>query len=48
MLSKALSWIIIGGMVVGVFWWVMDPVGFAQNPVINFFRGLSGWTPGRR
>jgi hypothetical protein len=48
MLSKTFSWIIIVVVVTGVIWWMVDPAGFSQNPVINFFRGLSGWTPGRR
>ena len=48
MLSKYLSGIIIVTVVVSVIWWLLDPVGFAQNPVITFFKGLSNWTPGHR
>jgi len=48
MLSKTLSGIVIFTVGVSVIWWWLDPVSFAQNPIITFFKGLSNWTPGHR
>jgi len=41
MLTKTLAFIIIGSCVIGAVWWWLDPVGFANNPILSFFRDLS-------
>ena len=41
MLTKTLAFAIIGAFVVGVVWWLVDPVGFANNPVIVYLKNVS-------
>jgi hypothetical protein len=41
MFTKAVGWGIVALCLVTVAWWLMDPLGFANNPVIVYLRGLS-------
>jgi hypothetical protein len=41
MLTKTLAFIVIGSCVIGLGWWYFDPAGFANNPVLGFFKDLS-------
>ena len=41
MLTKTLATIIIGAAAISAVWWWVDPVGFANNPVLSFFKDLS-------
>jgi hypothetical protein len=36
MLSKTFAWGVIGVMAIGVAWWLLDPVGFSQNPLFTW------------
>jgi hypothetical protein len=47
MLTKTLAWLVISLFVVLIVWWWLNPVGFSQNPVITWFRGLSMPLPER-
>ena len=40
-MGKLLGWFAIGGTVLLVGWYVLDPVSFAQNPLMSFLRDLS-------
>jgi hypothetical protein len=41
MLTKTLAWGVVALCVISVVWWWLDPVGFANNPVLSFFKDLS-------
>jgi len=41
MLTKTLAYGIIALFVVSVAWWLVDPVGFANNPVIAYLKNVS-------
>jgi hypothetical protein len=41
MLTKTLAWGVVLVCVVSAVWWLVDPVGFSQNPVFSFLRRLS-------
>jgi hypothetical protein len=41
MLHKTLGWTIAAVCAVGVVWWLLDPVGFANNPVISYLKRIS-------
>jgi hypothetical protein len=45
-LTKAFGWAIAAVLAVSLVWWWFDPVGFARNPVFNWFRQLSVPMPG--
>jgi hypothetical protein len=47
MLTKTLAWLVISLFVVSIVWWWLDPVGFSQNPVVTWFKGLSSLLPER-
>jgi hypothetical protein len=36
MLSKSFAWVVIGIVGVAAAWWLLDPVGFSQNPVFSW------------
>jgi len=36
MLSKTFAWGVIGVVGIAVVWWLLDPVGFAQNPLFTW------------
>jgi hypothetical protein len=40
-LTKTLAFGTIAVFVVGVAWWLIDPVGFANNPVIAYLKNVS-------
>lgn len=40
-MGKLLGWLAIGGTVVLVGWYLMDPVGFGQNPLISILKDVS-------
>lgn len=40
MLTKTLAWGVIGVVVIGGAWWYLDPVGFAQNPLLRWLNDL--------
>jgi hypothetical protein len=41
MLVKTLGWAIVSLCVASVVWWLVDPVGFASNPVFSYLKRLS-------
>jgi hypothetical protein len=47
MLTKTLAWLVIPLFVLSIVWWWLDPVGFSQNPVITWFKGLHAPLPER-
>ena len=47
MLTKTLAWLVISLFVMLIVWWWLDPVGFSQNPVITWFKGLHSPLPER-
>jgi hypothetical protein len=47
MVAKTLGWLVVALVVALVAWWWLDPVGFAENPVFKWFKGLSVPLPGR-
>jgi hypothetical protein len=47
MVTKTLAWLVISVSVILIGWWWLDPVGFSQNPVLTWFRGLSFPMPQR-
>jgi hypothetical protein len=47
MVHKTLAWLVISLLVVLIAWWWLDPVGFSQNPVVTWFKGLSVPLPER-
>src|ERR1035438_3625640 len=38
MLTKALGWAIVSLCAVCLVWWLLDPTGFASNPVFRFLK----------
>ena len=40
MLSKTFVWGIASVFILSTAWWMLDPVGFSQNPVLGWFREL--------
>jgi hypothetical protein len=38
MLTKGLGWAIVSLGVVCVVWWLLDPTGFANNPVFTYLK----------
>jgi hypothetical protein len=47
MLTKTLPWLVIALAAALAAWWWFDPVGFSQNPVLRWFKGLSVPLPER-
>jgi hypothetical protein len=47
MLTKTLAWLVISLFVISIAWWWLDPVGFSQNAVITWLKGLSMPLPER-
>ena len=47
MRTSMLAWVVFAMFVVLFAWWWFDPVGFSQNPVITWFRGLHSPLPER-
>jgi hypothetical protein len=47
MLAKRLGWLAVALSAALAFWAWRDPVGFSQNPVITWFKGLSVPLPER-
>lgn len=47
MLTKTLAWLVILVFAGSIAWWWFDPVGFSQNPVLMWFKGLSVPLPER-
>jgi len=41
MLTKTLAWGVFLVCAVSLIWWLVDPVGFSQNPVFNYLKLLS-------
>ena len=41
MLSKTLAWGIVGVVAIAIAWWLVDPAGFSQNPVLAWLNGLT-------
>jgi hypothetical protein len=41
MLTKTLARLVFSLFIVFIVWWWLDPVGFSQNPVVMWFKGLS-------
>jgi hypothetical protein len=41
MLTKTMAWLVISLFVLSILWWWLDPVGFSQNPVVAWLKGLS-------
>ncbi len=40
MRTNTLAWLVIALFMVLIGWWWLDPVGFSQNPLITWFKGL--------
>jgi hypothetical protein len=36
MLTKTLGWAIVSLCAVCLVWWLLDPIGFASNPVFRY------------
>jgi hypothetical protein len=47
MFHKTLAWLVISLFVLLIAWGWLDPVGFSQNPVVTWFKGLSVPLPER-
>ena len=47
MLTKTVAGLVISLLAVFIAWWWFDPVGFSQNPLLTWFKGLSVPLPGR-
>jgi len=41
MLTKTLAYGVIALCAISAVWWWVDPVGFANNPVLRFFKDLT-------
>ena len=41
MLSRTFTWGIAGVVILCGAWWMLDPVGFSQNPVLSWFKELT-------
>ena len=48
MLSKAFAWGIAGVAILSAAWWMADPGGFSQNPVLSWLRELTLRSQGYR
>jgi hypothetical protein len=48
MLTKTLAGGILAVLAGSAVWWYVDPVGFSQNPLLTWLRGLSVPLPGHR
>jgi hypothetical protein len=48
MLSKTFAWGIAGVVILSAAWWMVDPVGFWQNPVLSWLKELSLRSQGYR
>ena len=40
-MGKLLGWIAIGGTILLVGWYMVDPVSFAHNPLMAYLKDLS-------
>jgi len=40
MLNKMFAWGVVGVVVLSAAWWVVDPAGFSQNPVLSWLQEL--------
>lgn len=40
MLTKGIGWAIVGILAAGIIWWLIDPVGFANNPLLVSLRNI--------
>jgi hypothetical protein len=38
MLTKTLGWVIVSLCGICLVWWLLDPIGFASNPVFRFIK----------
>lgn len=41
MFSKGVGWAIVAVCVAAIAWWLIDPIGFANNPLLVFLRNVS-------
>ena len=38
MLTKVLGWAIVIACFIAIVWWLVDPVGFANNPLFTYLK----------
>ena len=48
MLSKTFAWGIAGVVILSAAWWMADPAGFSQNPVLSWLKELTLRSQGYR
>ena len=48
MLSKTLGWGVTSVFMLSFAWWMVDPQGFSQNPVLSWLRELTLRSQGYR
>jgi hypothetical protein len=48
MLSKAFAWGVTSVFILSLAWWIFDPQGFSQNPVLSWLRELTLRSQGYR
>lgn len=36
MLTKTFGWVIVSLCTICLVWWLLDPIGFASNPVFRY------------